>query len=729
MNYIKSIFAYFFCLGLGSLLVSCDSSTHLASIPKAQLGEMDLSDWNFAERGGVALDGDWAFYWGQLLSLEALQSGQKNKLKSYAKVPGVWNDTKIKEYILPGQGYATYHLKLKLGSHSEQFALKINTFATAANIYVNGLKISTSGRVDSLAPRVRPAFYPQIIRLDPGLSDLDIIVQVANFHYTKGGIWDSLRIGPLRQIKQARKRVVLLAIFLVGSIFIMGIYNLFQFLTYTKDRASLYFSFVCFLVALRILCTDEYLITRLIHLDWIWVLRLEYLSYYWGILCFGAFMHALFRAHYYRFFYWFLLAYSWSAILSIFVLPSKVFTGYVFYHQCLTLFYALFFTMILIVAIRKRNKIAWPLLIGWLVLISMLFNDVLHTNHYINTGNYTPFGLLAFLFSYGYILTKKLSDTFEGVEKLNITLQDQNNNLEEEIIRRTEDLSEVNEVLSKSNRYIEKKNKMIQSSIQYARRIQESSLPDVAEIQRYLPESFIFFKPKEVISGDFYWFGIQNKKVLLATVDCTGHGVPGAFMSMVANDLLGEIMLYEGVQDVAKVLALLDHKLQHRLHQTSMDRSSNYGLDIALISIDLDKKQVEFAGANRPLFYLRNHKIRVIPGEKIFIGRPSRRQAKEEPPFKKHVIPIHLTTTLYLCSDGFTNQLGGGNKKKYLSKRFKKLLQLIHKLPMEEQPKVLEEALELWQSPQHLNEIKYPQTDDILVLGLNLNFANGHKNS
>lgn len=259
------------------------------------------------------------------------------------------------------------------------------------------------------------------------------------------------------------------------------------------------------------------------------------------------------------------------------------------------------------------------------------------------------------------------------------------------------------------NIIVEQKNRDITDSINYAKRIQKAILPLDAEIQRSLPQSFVLFKPRDIVSGDFYWFAKAGSKSILACVDCTGHGVPGAFMSMIGNSLLNEIVYEKKIYEPSRILNLLNEGVRMSLKQNQQDNETNDGMDIALISIDGMK--LEYAGAHRPLYIINEGKIKEISANKFAIG--GMQTSSEEKLFINNEIRLEKNDTLYMFTDGFADQFGGEKGKKFMTKRFQELLLSIQKENMEEQKYLLESAIIKWKGD-------IEQVDDILVIGIRI---------
>ncbi len=279
-----------------------------------------------------------------------------------------------------------------------------------------------------------------------------------------------------------------------------------------------------------------------------------------------------------------------------------------------------------------------------------------------------------------------------------------------EIILRLK-LDKINQALSEQKAIVEQKNKDILDSIEYAKRIQFSLLQPIETIQSYLPNSFVLFIGKDIVSGDFYWFKVKNDWVYIAAVDCTGHGVPGAFMSVMGNTLLNQIMAENLHIMPDEVLNQLHLKLNETLNRmgTSGDNQPRDGMDIALCAIHVEKREVVFAGANRPLYLVQNGILEEIKGDKFPIG--GNQYGEQEFTAKSFV--LNAGDSFYISSDGYADQFGGTEGKKFMTKKLKMLLEQNASLPMNEQKEQLLNTHLEWKG-------KHEQTDDILVIGIRL---------
>lgn len=253
---------------------------------------------------------------------------------------------------------------------------------------------------------------------------------------------------------------------------------------------------------------------------------------------------------------------------------------------------------------------------------------------------------------------------------------------------------------------IQKSSQKMRASINYGKRIQRAILPKPSQIRESFSDAFILFKPRDIVSGDFYWFLERDGKKFLAAVDCTGHGVPGAFMSMIANELLNEIVGLLKIDEPDEILNELHIAVRKELKQ--LETGNRDGMDLTMCVVDEKAGTISYAGAKNPLVYVKNHRIYKINGDKLPVGGVRKSNQRR---FTKHVLLTDDVDCFYLFSDGYQDQFGGPDNRKFMSKRFRELLFKISDLGMPEQKSALTEALMSWQGYRR-------QTDDILVLGV-----------
>jgi len=280
----------------------------------------------------------------------------------------------------------------------------------------------------------------------------------------------------------------------------------------------------------------------------------------------------------------------------------------------------------------------------------------------------------------------------------------------EEIETQRDDLAEKNEYLHFAYRKIELQNKNITDSIHYAERIQRAILPPKTYVDTVLQDYFVLYRPKDIVSGDFYWVNKKENLSMVAAVDCTGHGVPGAFMSIIGNENLNHVVNVCGFRQPDEILNALNERVTGALNQDNNGKMVKDGMDMSFCIIDHDRKILTFAGANNPIYFVTGNELHIIKGDKFPIGATI---AEHPSLFTSHELSYKSGDLLYLFSDGFADQFGGPQDKKFMYKRLRELLLSISTLPMEEQRKTLLSDFDEWRG----NEA---QIDDVLIIGVKL---------
>lgn len=270
-----------------------------------------------------------------------------------------------------------------------------------------------------------------------------------------------------------------------------------------------------------------------------------------------------------------------------------------------------------------------------------------------------------------------------------------------------EDFKEQRESLVESNMNIT-------NSIRYAQRIQEAITPDREWVISHFRDAFIFYQPKDIVSGDFYWFTTMqteegNLKILIAA-DCTGHGVPGAFMTVMGNSIVNEVVNEMKITDPGEILYKLDQKILEILSDKDGKVAIHDGMDMAILAINDDNKTVKYAAAHNPLYYVRQQKLKVIKGSKFAVGSSQYRTKKV---FEVHTIDSLPGDVFYIFTDGFQDQFGKKEKRKYMTRRFRNFLFSINRLPLCRQGEKVANEFETWKQD-------LPQTDDTLVIGFRM---------
>ncbi|MBI5540369.1 MAG: tetratricopeptide repeat protein [Bacteroidia bacterium] len=279
-----------------------------------------------------------------------------------------------------------------------------------------------------------------------------------------------------------------------------------------------------------------------------------------------------------------------------------------------------------------------------------------------------------------------------------------------EIEQQKEELLTQSEMLIETNTLLENRNLLITDSIRYAKQIQDAILPSEEFIKQYFQESFIFFKPKDIVSGDFYWFTTTEDYIFIAVVDCTGHGVPGAFMSMIGNTLLNQIIIQKGTYNPEKILTKLDEGVSYSLlNQGNKQHAQDDGMEISLCRIDKKNKELQIACTNQLAIVIKDNEFIEIENNIHSIGG----SLSKNKSYKTQKINYNTEALVYLFTDGFQDQFGGSYNNKYLSKQIKELIASNKNKTISEQKTIFETSLKEWMG----NNV---QVDDITIVGIKI---------
>ncbi len=328
-----------------------------------------------------------------------------------------------------------------------------------------------------------------------------------------------------------------------------------------------------------------------------------------------------------------------------------------------------------------------------------ILNEQLERIHMQQLIMYLFIGIIMLLVFLGFFIYR----SYQIKKQANIALNQKN----QEILRQNIEISQQKEEIQLQRDEIAFQKQEIMDSIKYASRIQQAVLPPINVVEEILKDKFfIFNRPRDIVSGDYYFITSIKNKLIVSAADCTGHGVPGAFMSLLGISFLNEIVSGMKSIDAAIILNKLRDNIIRALNQGTGEQQTKDGMDMVLCIFDFEKQTLEFAGANNPLYIIRNKEIIEYKGDKMPIGVYDNLR-----PFIKHIIPIEKGDLFYMFSDGYADQFGGPEGKKFKYKALKELLLSVSDLPMKEQHRIIEETHDKWKG-------NYFQVDDILLIGI-----------
>ncbi len=373
-----------------------------------------------------------------------------------------------------------------------------------------------------------------------------------------------------------------------------------------------------------------------------------------------------------------------------------------------------------LILFKKEQKAKFFLVANLLVVISLAINLFLDNKYPVVVGSV----IQGFIFTFGLAEEIKILDRqklrfqqrYISQLEVNLRLKDNlTNELEQKVSVRTQEIEHANEALRVKNNIVEQqkelleiRNKEIKDSIGYARRIQNASFPSRKILEKITQDNFILYKPRDIVSGDFYWFGEVDEKIIIIVADCTGHGVPGAFMSMYGIAFLNEIVNKEKVYHPHDILNLLRDKIAGSLNRGDNEFETMDGMDMSVLTYDHANSRVLFAAANNPMYYLRNGELSIINADKMPVAFYQKMD-----PFTMEEIKVRKGDCLYIFTDGIIDQFGGDMGKKFLAKRLKDVILDISHRPMAEQYDLFEKSFNDWKGD-------YFQVDDVLLVGMRI---------
>ncbi len=851
-----------------------------------EIGVINLSGNSFKSKT-YTLNGTWNFYPEQLLEPEQFDTLDLEPIPIL--VPGLWHKQADKR--ISSAKFGTYRMTFFLPDETI-YALNINRIQSAYKLWVNGELITEQGKVSSQKETAKPFWSARNFTFDARFGENEIVLQVSNFHHKKSGIEQPLHIGKPEVLSEWAWFITGTDVFLVGVLFIMGVYHLGLYFTRRRDLSSLYYALTMFFSASFSGTVGEILFTKLWYdFDWSLLVKINYISNYLRLIAFVLFIGTVFSEVTNRkllissaIFAGVMILFSAVAPVSlvsqtliVFLVYAVLCIGLVIWLTVKAIFRKLdgsilsfagtmilafaaindilgelnlidtislvtagmfVFTLVQAYLLALRNAMFYKsleLLQNRLMMLAqikdgllgtssnkleMLLNvvgDVLKMTHGVllvkhgtkwmvgaefslgraRPWNVPAFGMLdnvryprtilkhvietksdlffesrknsdenhtEYLVGYGvqnvYCLVAgdaenpnavlqfedKIRSTSELEHKKKVLqtikpqievfiqnfefyrqLREMNQNLEDNVNKRTSEILLQNEELEAAGIEIEKQNNFlsnayeelniqnieIHDSIQYAKKIQQSVLPQRTSIRALFPQTFIFFKPEEQLSGDFYWVGKTNfntsEKRYFACADSTGHGVPGALMSIVGSNMLNHAVHEHKIEQPAQILDFLHTRIGEQLKPRTGRFEYHDSIGVGLISYEPSTQKLEFAGADMSLIIIRNGDITTIKPDKTAIGEVFRK--KEHTTYTNHSLDIQPHDIIYMFTDGYTNQIGGQQATRFTSKRLFQLLTEIHTLDLDDQLLRLSKAHDEWRG----NE---PQRDDILVVGI-----------
>ena len=692
--------------------VSCTPNEYPPQLPTAENGVLDLRGWDFKKDGPVKLDGKWQFYWKQLLFYKDFTKiNPPVPLGSYL-IPQYWNQHNVKGETLPGKGYATYRLKVLL-DEPMLMAFKFRTIYSAFLMEVNGSIVTRVGKVGTDQSNYVAKIRPHVAHYNVTQNELDILLQVSNYSIIYSGVLESIYFGSLPHIIQLEEDKLSTDLLLMGSIFIMSLYHFGLFLLRRSDRSPLFFAGICLIFCIALGGLNEFVFTR-------FFLELDFETHFKIVLIFTYLIEYVFLAYLYSLypnevsvkFIRFLL-YSGLFLYGVTLLTSVYFSSVMAIYWTPIIFMWIFYCIYcVILAVYRKREGARVLMFGVVILCMTGIHDILHVNQYIQSklGSIMSMGLFIFVFSQAFLLSQRFSKSFKRSEKLSseltersLELKSSRDNLEVMVEQRTQELQESNHALSETNRNI-------YDSLIYASIMQRALLPLEERLNQLFKDHFVIWEPRDIVGGDIYFCFPTSKGCLLAVIDCTGHGVPGAFLTTIAGSSFESMIQHEYFNDPSRFLQALNEFVQQTLQQGDQNAKSDNGMDVGVCCIDQQSNKIIFAGAKISLLIADENSLKEIRGDKHSIGYNSLNHHYE---YSNHFIKSSSTATYYMYTDGFPDQTGGKKGFSFGNKKVRELLSKNHQLSLLQQKYLIVKTMDDYQEDQ-------PRKDDVTVFGFRL---------
>jgi two-component system sensor histidine kinase ChiS len=413
-----------------SCLVNLAGPIHAGEL-SASAGHIDLSHWHPDDDGLISLDGQWAFYWQQLLSPSDFSPVAAIKPADYIDVPGLWNQYPHNTNKWPGDGFATYRLILEnIPVKNSPFLLKIPEMPTAYRLWSNGRVVSENGIVGKNKQDMKPFFSPKMVSLKTDRPTIELVLQVSNFFHKDGGIWHSIQIGTEKNLAAMRDRLVFFDMLLFGGLFIMGLYHLGLYALRRQERAPLYFGLFCLTVGIRSLLVGQRIFYGLVPgLGWEIQQKSEYLLLFLSAPSFFMFFYHLFPREVSRRFCAIITVCCGIFSIIVVAAPAKIYghTGNLF--QILVYAASFYLAVMMIKIIRHKREGSLLFAGGFVMLMLTVINDTLYTHLIIQTRPMAHFGVFMFIFFQAFLLSKKFSGAFTKVEEISNELSMKNQEL------------------------------------------------------------------------------------------------------------------------------------------------------------------------------------------------------------------------------------------------------------------------------------------------------------
>ncbi|MDH5717063.1 MAG: SpoIIE family protein phosphatase [Spirochaetia bacterium] len=624
-------------------------------------GEIDLSNWDFIKDGSVELKGTWKFYYKKLFSNGTDLSKEEY---SFLYSPGLWNGSTQQGKEINGLGYGTYKLNLILGSNRPSLAIKMIDAATSYNMWFNKKKILSNGQISEKENLYKPQFFSSVILLENLQQNNEIIIEVVNFKHSKGGMWLAPIIGKAEEVIIQKRINTYIDVFLVGSLLVVAIYNMFMFYFHKKDKASLYFSLFALAIIFRIILINEKPLYQIFpNFNWYLGNKIEYISSYLSNILFLLFINSIFSKYLNKNILNTLLALFSTGTLVVIFFPLYYYSKTMFYFEISMIVGGIWVLMVILKALKEKKSEALLVLIGFISLFLAVINDILFNERIINTFHLAHWGLFAFMLLQTGNISMRFSKTLSFTKKIAFELD-------------------------------------------IAKQVQENVLtfPDYYNNIKEFEIAVTYLPQNKKVGGDYYNISqLEDKSVSIIIADAIGHGIQAALRTMQIHAIYMQNNKPESSMQTLK-------NMNNNILKSKDVFSQNY---FTAFLINVRKGAISFSSAGHPAQYLYKFKTKELKklqtsGKILGVLDDAEIELKKE--------KFENADIIFLFTDGLFEQLN--DKGKEFSE--KKLYTLFEKAVSNASEKSLEKI-----NLSVINELdrykgKEPSTDDITLISIRL---------
>lgn len=415
------------CIVIPFVLVQLHERSLKEAQPKAVGGVLDLSEWDFETQGIISLDGEWEFYWHKLLTKEDFSNQQKLIVPdSIVHIPDVWNNYEVDGERLPGMGYATYRLVVKGKPSSDELGLKIANLSTAYRLMINDKVAASNGKVGTDAESSRSEYRPQVITFENGDGNFEIILQVSNYEYARGGVWYSLYLGADHDISVLKENSSRREMLIFGGIIMMMVYQLSVYVFLRKNVSILYYIFMMLIIAARIPVTGEYVIADLVSdINIRWLVIIEYLTICWAPITWILFLNRFYPEEISKRVVKYSVTIGLILTAITFFTPIRVFTSLLVYYELFVITLFIFAFIRVVMAIKRNREGVGLITLATVAFFATFVNDAMYQWNLISSRSGGMFGFSAFviIFLQAYVLAAQFSNTYHEVSEMSEKLQ------------------------------------------------------------------------------------------------------------------------------------------------------------------------------------------------------------------------------------------------------------------------------------------------------------------